>query len=59
MVSGVPEVTTLNLLKNGDDFLMHGVVLQNRLVAAPPAPHLRKHHRNRYRRGCTQEEQAP
>jgi hypothetical protein len=30
-------VSTVNPLKIKYDFSMHGVVLQNRLVAAPPA----------------------
>jgi hypothetical protein len=33
----VPEVRKVNSLKHNDDFLMHGVVLQNRVFRSPSA----------------------
>jgi hypothetical protein len=36
MVSDVPKVRRVMLLKNKGDFLMHGVVLQSRDIGAAP-----------------------
>jgi hypothetical protein len=35
LASEVPEVDKVMSLKNKDDFLMHGVVLQNRVFRTP------------------------
>jgi len=37
MVSDVPKVRKVMSLKFNDDFLMHGVVLQNRVFWSPGA----------------------
>jgi hypothetical protein len=39
MVPNVPKVNIVMSLKNNDDFLMHGVVLQNR-VSRPRSPNV-------------------